>query len=323
MMAPSDNVIGEYLALRNGAGVVVDRFDAVWIRGADTISFLQATLTQDMTAYQIGDVTRAFLLTPKGRVRALLWVLVGDAETILLCDTGSQEEVLRTLMPLNVNMDITIDAVRGPVIEVIGPMAGAVVADLGYVIPDEGHWAFSESGHCVAAIGHIRVDLARFVLIGPSAEDVESSGGVLVGSVAAEAIRIEAGEPQVGRDVPDTALVHEVGALDGAVSFTKGCYLGQEMVERIDSRGHVNQRIVGVVVGTNVIPPPGAEIVGDSSMNGKVTSTAESLELRAPIVLATVRREVAAGDSVSITWDGGSAPGIVRELPLDRFIRTP
>ncbi|GBE24488.1 glycine cleavage system aminomethyltransferase T [bacterium BMS3Bbin02] len=318
-VAPADDVTGEYLALRTGAGVVADRFEAVWIRGADTTPFLQATLTQDMSGLAAGEITRAFLLTSKGKVRALLWVLVGANEVILLCDKGRQADVLRALVLLNVNMDVTIDAVLGPVIEVIGPTAATVVGSLGYDVQAPHRWAFSEAGHCVAAIGHIRVDLPRFVLIGPSSDVVRNSGGVFVGDLAADAVRIEAGEPQAGRDVDDATLVHEVGALDGAVSFTKGCYLGQEMVERIDARGRVNRRIVGVVVGTNVIPPHGCEVVQGSAVRGRVTSTAESLYLRAPIVLAMVRREVVDGSAVTLTWDGGSAPGTVHELPLDTF----
>ncbi len=315
---PGD-VTGEYLALRTGAGVVADRFEAVWIRGADTTPFLQATLTQDMSGCATGDVTRAFLLTPKGKVRALLWVLVGANEVILLCDRGLQADVLRGLVSLNINMEVTIDAVLGPVIEVIGPTAATVVGSLGYDVQEPGRWVFTEAGHCVAAIGHIRVDLPRFVLIGPSIDAVTNAGGVRVGDGAADAVRIEAGEPQAGCDFDASALVHEVGALDGAVSFTKGCYLGQEMVERIDARGRVTRRIVGVVVGTNVIPPPGCDVVQGSAVRGRVTSTAESLYLRAPIVLAMVRREVTDGSDVTLEWNGGSAPGTVHELPLDTF----
>ncbi|NOX22441.1 MAG: hypothetical protein GXP36_04995 [Actinobacteria bacterium] len=318
MVIPADTT-GEYLALRTDAGALAGRFEAVWIRGADTEPFLQATITQDMSGFAVGDVTRAFLLSPKGTVRALLWVLAGAEEAVLLCDTGSQADVLGALIPLNVNMDVSIDAVRGPVIEVIGPAASAVVGALGFRVPEPRHWGFSRMGDCVGAIGHIHVDLPRFVLIGPSVDEVVAAGAVLVGETAADAVRIEAGEPQFGRDVMESTLVHEVGALDGAVSFTKGCYLGQEMVERIDSRGRVNRRIVGVVVAANVIPPVGSEVFQGPKMAGRVTSTAESLELRAPVGLAMVRREITSGSRVELRWDTGSVPATIVELPLDTF----
>jgi folate-binding protein YgfZ len=136
------------------------------------------------------------------------------------------------------------------------------------------------------------------------------------GALAATAVRVEVGEPMMGRDVDESTIPQEAGPVDDAVDFTKGCYLGQELVARIDSRGHVNRRLCGVVVTTNVVPPEGAELMTGETAVGVLTSPAESLELRAPVALALVRREVDSDDPVVIRWSGGEAPGVVRELPL-------
>lgn len=317
--APRNDVAGEYAALRGGVGVVVDRLEAIWVRGPDAVTFLQATLTQDLTALSQGDVTRAFLLSPKGKIRTMLWVLVGDNEVVLLCDVGFQSTVIGDLMRFKLNTDATVDAVLGPVLEVIGPDASSIVGDLGYVVPESRRWAFSPSGELVATIGHIRVELARYVLIGPSAEAVVDVGAVLVGHSAAEAVRIEAGEPVMGSDVSESTLVHEVGVLDGSVSFTKGCYLGQEIVERIDSRGRVNKRIVGLVMESGATPPSGAAVFAGGESTGEVTSVAESVELDAPIALAMVRHEVPDGAAVQIRWQDGETSATLHELPIATF----
>ena len=317
--APLDDVAGEYAALRGGVGVIADRLEAIWVRGPDAVSFLQATLTQDLTAFSQGVVTRAFLLSPQGKIRTMLWVLVGNDEVVLLCDVGSQATVLGDLTRFKLNTDATIDAVLGPVLEVIGPDASSLVCDLGYVVPESRRWGFSSSGEMVASIGHIRVELARYVLIGPSTEAVVDAGAVLVGHSAAEAVRIEAGEPVMGSDVSESALVHEVGVLNGSVSFTKGCYLGQEIVERIDSRGRVTKRIVGLVMKSGVTPPSGAVVFVGGEPTGEITSAAESFELDAPIALAVVRHKVPDGAAVQITWPGGETSATLHELPITTF----
>ncbi|MBV9410152.1 MAG: hypothetical protein JO148_01040, partial [Acidimicrobiia bacterium] len=134
---------------------------------------------------------------------------------------------------------------------------------------------------------------------------------------AYDSTRVEAGVPVMGREVDEKTIPAETGVVDRAVSFTKGCYTGQELVARIDSRGgNVPRRLRGVVVGTNVVPPAGATVEVDGKDVGVLTSVAESLERRAPIALAYVRRAVEPPADVTLTWEGGSAPARVEDLPL-------
>jgi folate-binding protein YgfZ len=134
---------------------------------------------------------------------------------------------------------------------------------------------------------------------------------------AYEAVRVEAGVPVMGRELDERTIPAEAGIVDRTVSFTKGCFTGQELVARIDSRGgNVPRRLLGVVVGTNVVPPVGAKIEVDGKEAGTITSVAESLERKAPVALAYVRRGVEPSSDVTVSWDGGSAPARLESLPL-------
>jgi folate-binding Fe-S cluster repair protein YgfZ len=105
--------------------------------------------------------------------------------------------------------------------------------------------------------------------------------------------------------------------VDAAVSFTKGCYTGQELVARVDSRGgNVPRRLLGVVVEPAVVPPVGATLGHDGKAAGTLTSVAESPRRGAVVALALVARHTSPGDTVAIEWDGGGTTGTVAALPL-------
>jgi folate-binding protein YgfZ len=128
----------------------------------------------------------------------------------------------------------------------------------------------------------------------------------------------------MGSELDERTIPAEAGILGETVSFTKGCYTGQELVARIDSRGgNVARRLRGVVVGEPVTPPVGAVLTGVGGAEtatakelGRLTSVASSLALRAPVALAFVRRDVAPPADVVVRWEGGEAPARVEELPL-------
>jgi folate-binding protein YgfZ len=116
-------------------------------------------------------------------------------------------------------------------------------------------------------------------------------GFVVAGSEAFTSARVEAGLPLFGVDFGEQNFPQEVGRDREAVSFTKGCYLGQETVARIDALGHVNQRLVGVRFGGKEVPDPGLELMHSGKKVGQVTSVAFSPRSNAPLALAMVRRE--------------------------------
>ncbi len=150
----------------------------------------------------------------------------------------------------------------------------------------------------VASVPFARVPLPRLALVGVGIDPLIAAGAVRCGRLAADAVRIEAGEPLMGVDIDEKTIAQEADLVDGAVDFTKGCYLGQELIARIDSRGHVNRRLRGVRLTTNVLPPVGAEVVWGEEPVGAITSIAESLTLSAPVGMAMVRRQVEPGSPV-------------------------
>ena len=130
-----------------------------------------------------------------------------------------------------------------------------------------------------------------------------------------------AGVPRLGVDVDDSTIPQEAFLEQDAVSFTKGCFLGQELVCRIDTRGHVNRFLRGIRVAPAAgIPPVGAEIARGDKVVGTVTSVAAlpasaGAQPGGSVALATLRREVEPGSEVTLRWDGGTATGAVSALP--------
>ena len=312
------DVTGEYLALRTAAGVVSGAHEIVWVRGPDTIGFLDGLLSQAIAPMELGRVKRTLLLSPQGKLRATAWLLRGEDEVGIVVDAGRAEVVAGDLARFKIRVEATIEVEACAVLDVIGPDAWSVVTGLGGAGSDSGVWRRGPEGTVVAPLRFGRVDLPRFIVV--AVEDDIELGARRVGRLAHDAIRIEAGEPLMGIDLDEATIPQEADVVDGAVDFTKGCYLGQELVARIDSRGHVNRRLRGLALRANVLPPLGATLIASGGAEvGTITSLAESLELRAPIALALVRREVAPGDTVTIEWEQGTTPAVVHKLPLDQF----
>jgi folate-binding protein YgfZ len=146
---------------------------------------------------------------------------------------------------------------------------------------------------------------------------LHESGASPAGHLAWEIARIEAGRPEWGVDIDDATIPQEAN-LDElhAISYTKGCYVGQEVVARVHFRGHVNKQLRGLLCGRTDPPPARAELLDSSGkLVGDVRSSALSPRLGA-VALAMVRREVEPGTTVSIRWDGNDATGEVSTLPF-------
>jgi len=176
-----------------------------------------------------------------------------------------------------------------------------------------------------SALDAVLARLNRFKLrtdadiAGPLADAVLEEPGRLGDPGADEAARIEAGVPRSGAEIVDDVIPAELGQwlIDRSVSFTKGCYTGQELVARIDSRGgNVPRHLRGLVVEGDEVPPVGAEIVVDGKVVGAITSSARSAALDGPVALAFVHRSVEPPAAADVRWTDGSAPAEVRELPL-------
>lgn len=295
------DVTSEYHALRNSVGVVEHTHDLVWVEGPDAAAFLQGILSQDIEAMQVGDVARSLLLNPQGKLAAVLWVVRGDDTVGLFCDAGLSNVLEETLNYYRIRVKAVVRPDDRPVWSVIGP-------DAKRQMQIEGKWVERDG---VLLTPAPLSGLERVLVTG--APDLDA---VRVGRIATDTIRIESGEPVMNVDVDGGTIPQETGLVSTSVSFTKGCYLGQELVARIDSRGHVNRHLRGIVLNENVVPPLQAEVWAGEKAVGVLTSVGESLAMMAPVALSLIRREVDSGDTVDIRWPAGSATATVLELPM-------
>ncbi len=320
------DVTGEYLALRNAAGLVAPWHDLVWVEGPDTVTFLDGLLSQAIDRLAPGEVASSLLLAPQGKLRAPLIVLAGAEQVGLLTHLGCGAAVVEDLTRFKIRVKATLTADPRPVVDVWGPGSAEVLGEMGLNLPTAGRWertTFPDTegpdgpGVVVASTSFPGTGLPRYIVAGL---DVGRFGDVVrAGRLAADAVRIEAGAPLMDVDIDGKTIPAEADLVTDAVAFDKGCYLGQELVARIDSRGRVNRHLRGLTITENVLPPIGALVTGHDRDLGRITSVAESLGLRAPVALALLRREAEPGDHVEIAWDGGSTTAVVRQLPMDDF----
>lgn len=313
LSADFGNAAAEYHAARDGTGIVAGTMQVVWAAGEDAVDFLDGQLSQDLVAMAPGEVARSLLLEPRGKLVAVMWVLRDEGRIGMAVDAGVAAEVVTRLEEFRFRVDVELSVDGRASHELWGRESAATAHAAGL---DLGSGWTDEDGRLVALLRGRAID--RVLVLGDPAP-LYDSGVTPIGQLALSTVRIEAGEPVMGIDLDSSIIPQESGLVPEAVSFTKGCFVGQELVARIDSRGRVNRRLAGLLLDTNVVPPVGAEIVAEGEVRGEVTRVGESLALRAPVAWGLVRREVADGDPVKLRWEGGSAPATVRELPLADF----
>jgi tRNA-modifying protein YgfZ len=304
------------VALRHDVAAVTSPRDVIIASGPDAIGYLQGQLSQDVEGLSPGRSVRSLVLEPGGRVDAWMRVWGRDGDEVLIdLEAGAGEALLGRLERFRLRVDVafhlsswTLVALRGPATPPAQDLARATGAEL----VDEVDWA----------------GLSGIDLLGPA---VTAPAGIRpAGADALEVVRIEAGLPAMGSELgpglDPLVIPAEAGEwlVDRSVSFTKGCYVGQELVARVDSRGSNTPRnLRGVVIRGEEVPPAGAELVVDGKVRGSVTSAGWSAELEVPVALAYVHRSVEPGATGLLGWDApdGRAPSCeaqVRALPLVR-----
>ncbi|MGI8809667.1 MAG: YgfZ/GcvT domain-containing protein [Acidimicrobiales bacterium] len=288
----------DYAAFRKAAGFVELPRDFVRAAGPDVITFLQGQLSQDVTGLAVGASTWALLLQPQGKMVALLRVLrVGDVEVVLETDAGFGDAVIERLNRFKLRVACDFDPLDWRCVAVRGPAS---------------HEASDHGTGTVVVADWPGLPGADLVGDAPNPPDVPSCT-----LEAYEAVRIEAGIPVMGKELDEGTIPAEAGIVDMSARFTKGCYTGQELVARIDSRGgNVARRLRGVVLGSGDMPPVGASVQAEGKEAGRLTSVAFSPGLGAPVALAYIRRAVEVPAEVVVEWDGGSSPARVEALPL-------
>jgi folate-binding protein YgfZ len=281
--------------------VVFDRspWGLVVVSGPDATSFLQAIVSQDLDPVDDGETVASLLLHPQGKLdvafratkRGDTWWLDTDPEF------GAHLADALARYKIRVKVDIEDRTAATGLVTIVPPAS-----------PDRPRSLVGiELSDSVA----IRSDLGIDVL-GPIDEIREQLEGLHLGTAEElEARRIEAGIPKLGVDVDDSTIPQEAGLEVEAVSFTKGCFIGQELVCRIDSRGHVNRFLRRLSLPGTTVPPRGAELARGDKVVGTVTSATAVPGDERVVALAMVRREIEPPAEVTVRWTGAEAPAVV------------
>src|SRR5882672_6970167 len=299
-----------YDAARHRAAFL-DRSDRarVVVSGADRASYLQGLLTNDVVALKAGEGCYAAYLTPQGRMIADLYVYeLGDV-MLLTMDRGVKEAVLTRLDQFIFSEDVQLGDVTDTFaqIGVVGPEAAATVARLLSGASAETLSALAEHANLRTQWNGDPAIVTRITDTGEPGYDVfvdrakremflsalADAGASALDEQTAEAIRIEAGMPRFHRDMDEETIPLEAGIESRAISFSKGCYVGQEVIIRVLHRGHgrVARKLVGLRIDGERVPSAGAPIrVGDREA-GRITSSTWSPALQQPIALGYVHRD--------------------------------
>ena len=282
------SLASDYHQLTAGAGAVgLDR-DVVRVSGEEAVSYLQGQLSQDVAGLAVGATAWSLVLQPQGKVDAWVRVTrVGASELWLDVDGGFGPAVVERLQRFKLRVRAELELLAWSCMAVRGPSAGG--APTGAVPFEWNGWT-------------------GYDLLGPSPSAPPDVPAVDEG--AYEVRRIEVGLPRMGAELTAQTIPAEAGVVEASVSFTKGCYTGQELVARIDSRGgNVPRRLRGVVLSEPV--PVGTAIELDGRPVGTLTSVAAHPEGHA-VGLAYVGRDV----SPPAEGSCGGVAASVRLLPL-------
>lgn len=293
-----------YRALREGAAWLdLSGRGKIFVRGQDRARLLHALCTNHVQQLAPGQGCYAFFLNAQGHILADAHVFCFEDYFLLDTEPELASKLYAHIDRYIIADDVTLEEAAPPLatLSVEGPRAAAILSALGAGAPGE-------------ALAHLRwgtAILARasstgaegFLLILPAEEkpamiaQLERAGAVPADAGAALVVRLEHGKPRYGDDITEQHLPQETQQLH-AVHFNKGCYLGQEIVERIRSRGHVNRLLVRLEMDEAAAPPRGTPLLAEGTPVGEITSAAFSPAMGKVVALAYVRAAHAAPGAI-------------------------
>lgn len=313
MATLTEDLAGEYRALTDACGLI-DRSERgkLALTGTERKSFLAGQVTNDIERLTAGGGCYAAFLTHKGKMLGDLRVLASEddgAEPELLLDTerATLQALFDMVRRFKIGYDVELHkrTVQRGLLSLVGPRSRAIAGSDDLPAEEHAHRAGEIAGRAVRLIvtdagidvlcGADDTDAVRAALIGAGATPVSED--------AAEILRVERGRPRYGHELDDNTIPQEAGLNDRAVSFTKGCYVGQETVARLFYRGKPNRHLRGLKLSEPV--PSGAELrLGERVVGTLATSLVSPVH--GPIALALVRREAAPGDTVEVAGDASA-----------------
>ncbi|WP_337177005.1 glycine cleavage T C-terminal barrel domain-containing protein [Paludisphaera sp.] len=305
------------------------------VGGPDRAKFLHNLTTNDIKRLAVGRGCETFVTSPQGKTLAFLVVHALPDAILLRSDPGGMDLALPHLRKYGIFDDVAIEDSSAETSEfhVMGPGAAAWLEGVGATLPDEADLSSTTTtvaGVDVLLVRESPAGIPGFTLIADAeagarlAEALRGSGLPALDAEVYDALRIEAGTPAFGRDVNDRNLPQELDRDPRAISFVKGCYLGQETVARLDALGHVNKILRRLVSRPGEpVPPEGVALEAGGKAVGTITSSATSPGRGAGVALGVVRVSHASPGS-TMTWTRpGDAEAFVVTVDDPPLLRTP
>jgi len=307
----------DYEAITEACGLL-DRSERgkLALTGAGAKTFLHGQVSNDIEGLEPGTGCYAAFLTPKGKMLGDLRVLDTGEELLLDTERCALQALFNMIRRFSIGYDVELHkrTLESGLLSLIGPRAGEVLGAAALPEREHAHIALAVAGIEARAVRtDVGIDLLCAAADTPAlSAALAQRGAQPVGEEAAECLRIEHGRPRYGVELDDTVIPQEAGLNERAVSFTKGCYVGQETVARLFYRGKPNRRLRGLRCQAPV--RPGEVVRLEGRIVGTVGSAAQSPRF-GMIALALVRREAPPGSAVSVGEHGVAAT--VVELPFE------
>jgi len=316
--------------LRETVGLVDTNFRAFFsFTGPDRQRYVNAILTSNVRDLKPGQGTVGLLLNPQGHILAEVETFAREESILASSHAMIRERTFATFDKFIIMDDVTLEDVTAAAgtLDLVGPRAATLLAELGA----QDFANLPLLAHEEVKLGQIPCRVVRREIAGHEAatlivgrehlpalwvvlaECVRIHGGVPAGMEALNSIRIECGTPWFGLDYDDKQIPHEAGLERSHINYEKGCYTGQEIVERVRSRGHVNRRLTELRFIAAEAPASGTKLLYEGNEIGNVTSTGFSPTLGQPIGLGYLRREHSA---IGTRMDASGIPAEVIEPPL-------
>jgi len=291
-----------YDALRHAAAILdLSPRGRILARGRDRARLLHNLTSNDVKKMTPGASVYAFLLSPQGRIQADLYLSCFTDHFLLDTEPEQREKVLQHIKRYIIADQVELEDVTSATacIGLEGPGAGRVLAQVGVPVPgDYAHEAWGAI--TVAGITQTGQPGARIYCAAAEFDGIvaklRTAGAQPASADHARTVRIENGKPRYGEDILEKSLPQETQQMH-AVSFTKGCYLGQEIVERIRAQGHVNKKLVRLEIEGTEPPPSGTKAISNAAEVGEITSAVHSPQSGAIAALAYLRTQFTAPGS--------------------------
>jgi folate-binding protein YgfZ len=332
MKMDTQDYVAEYNALKTSAGVLnLSSRSRLVLTGADRVRFLHGQVTNDIKRLRVGEGCYAALTTAKGKMESDLYIYCLQDELLLDFEPGLTEKVTARLEKYIVADDVQVVDVSPHyrLLSVQGPKAADVLrgAALGPDFPAKplNFVKIAATEGEIYVMNQSRTGAVGFDIFAPVAEitlgrklllATEAAGGNACGIAALETARIEAGIPRFGVDMDETSFPQECGIEERAVSYTKGCYIGQEVLNRIHTMGHVNRTLCGLRLADELkaLPAKGDRLFSAEKEVGHVTSAVTSPSSQKNLALALLRNEVSrAGTKLKVKTGAGESSATVTE----------